>query len=667
MRNHYVLLTSLCLMALPGTLWAQLPWSATSPTPDSYGYTWRTNSAPNGPAYIWEDITGIGTEITGLNDDGNSGPIPIGFDFPYYWYSRDQVWVADNGFLAFSSTPIGSTVIGFPPTPTPDDPNDVIAPFMADMNPTGAGNPGQVFYYSDTINKRFIVSWENMPFWVPPTTSPNQWAGSNSFQVILDANDSTITFQYKSQVGNWATSYNDADYPFVVGIENTTGTFGLMVPPLPNAAANSLKPVGNTAIRFYPPTQSSANIIDVAVSNLQNDEIQAFFVPWEAPPASANPEFLLYSGLTNVGNQDVQTAIAITSEVRNLNNSILFLTKDTLQTGLAAGETHYFQSAFPFYPPTAGSYSYNVRIDNPTIYGDINPNNDSRSNEAVVVDTTVEEVYFDYTSGNLANLDPNLGGGIIAWSGNNGNSGAGVRYKSFGYPLKINAIEFFVGTSAQDSMSEGFLAQIHAVDTANGAVPGPLLFSDTVLHKDIPSFPVGGSTPWVRVELDTPLVIESDGFYVSWIQRNDSTNLFTEGEPAAGTASGRSFEILGGGWSVWRTNSTEELWIRAAVDLRNAEPDVNTSIDEQMITELADLRIYPNPSQGIFTVDLSWTRPQPAEVKLFDLQGRKVLREVLPSGRQVAQELNLSHLESGVYLLQVTGERERFTRKVVIQ
>lgn len=663
MRNLYTLTLSVLLIAIPLSLSAQLPWPATSPAPDSYGYTWKTNSDPTGPAYIWEDISAIGTEITGLGDDGNSGPIRMGIDFPYYWYTRNEVWVADNGFMAFSNTPIGSGANGFPPTPTPSDPNDVIAPFMADMNPTGAGNPHKVYYYTDSVNNRFIVSWENMPYWVPPNVDPNQWAGSNSFQVILDASDSTITFNYKSLVGNWAPPYDDDPYPFVVGIENVSGTFGFMPPALPATNPFAQRPVDNSSIRFYPPSSASP-VTDVAVSNVQNDEIQAFFVPWEQPPATTNPDFKLYAGVTNVGNTDIIAPVPVIAQVRDNNQLLFYQARDTAINGLMAGETQYFQFNIPFYPPTAGSYTYVVTTENPALYGDQNATNDQRINEAVVVDTAQTEVTFGYASGDINNLNQANGGSIIAWNGNEGKSGAGAFYDSYGYPVSITALEYFVGTGAQLPNSEAFLAQIHGVDTTTGSVPGPLLYSDTILNGQVPQFPIGPTTQWVRVDLDSPIVIQDDGFYVSWIQRSDSSNLFTEASPAALPISRRSFEILGGGWSIWRSNSTDELWIRAIVNIEDAQ--ISTSVAEEL-EDITALSVYPNPSTGVFTVHAELAEPQPVELKVFDITGRKVFRQRVAASTSWDQTIDLSQMESGVYLMQVISPSGATTTRLIKQ
>ncbi len=49
--------------------------------PDTFGYRWKDSDDPGEPTYSWVDITGTGTEITGLGDDNNVGPLILGLIF----------------------------------------------------------------------------------------------------------------------------------------------------------------------------------------------------------------------------------------------------------------------------------------------------------------------------------------------------------------------------------------------------------------------------------------------------------------------------------------------------------------------------------------------------------------------------------------------------------
>ncbi|MCB0836646.1 MAG: hypothetical protein KDD99_08315, partial [Bacteroidetes bacterium] len=253
-----------------------LPWPAQSSFSDSYGYTWKTNSAPDGPDFQWIDITQIGDEVTGLADDNTVGPINIGMDFPYYWTRKNRIWIGDNGYISFSSgVPIASSATGFPLIPTHDNTDDILAPFLADMDAGGTNNPTKVYTWFDSLNQRFIVSYHDIPFFANNAVG---FSGANTFQIILDGKDSTITFQYLKQTGIWDPAYNSALYPFVVGIENLTGNMGLMPTGVP--ITDNLRPVDSTAIRFYPPSKPKILVLDAAIDWVSNEENGGSFFPW---------------------------------------------------------------------------------------------------------------------------------------------------------------------------------------------------------------------------------------------------------------------------------------------------------------------------------------------------------------------------------------------------
>lgn len=85
---------------------------------------------------------------------------------------------------------------------------------------------------------------------------------------------------------------------------------------------------------------------------------------------------------------------------------------------------------------------------------------------------------------------------------------------------------------------------------------------------------------------------------------------------------------------------------------------VNTGI--QLIGTSSDFWIYPNPVQEMLFVKINDKTNQLALIQIFDSQGKLVLQEK----NQLSTELkiNVKILESGVYILQVVGER-RFVAK----
>jgi len=178
--------------------------------PDTFGYTWTDSDDPGGPVFDWVDISGIGTPFfNGYSDDGNRGPAPIGFDFPFYGTTFDEFRVCSNGWLSFTSTL--SVYTNQPlPSSSSSTPENLLAVFWDDMvvDPTDGG---EIFYYND--GSRLIVQFEvrRIATFDPPFYS---------MQAILYPNGQ-IVYQYN---GLGAT-LNSA----TVGIQNGAKDDGLMV------------------------------------------------------------------------------------------------------------------------------------------------------------------------------------------------------------------------------------------------------------------------------------------------------------------------------------------------------------------------------------------------------------------------------------------------------
>jgi hypothetical protein len=645
-----------------------LPWPATSPFPDSYGYTWKTSDDPTGPVYNWVDIitNGLGTELTGLSDDNSIGDIDMGLEFQYYWTGKNKVCIGSNGYISLANVcqTISSGADGFPPTPTSDAPNDVIAPFMADLtfasstNPGTTPNPARLFYYSDVANNRFIVTYENVPFWVATTQDPNEYSGANTFQVILDASDSTITFQYFAMAGNWSTGYDGDPFPFVTGIENLTGSIGLLAPSQPINAAS--KPVGGTAITFYPPATPQLAITDFEVEAVQNDLRAGFFVPW--PQTGGTNNYPLRALISNSGNTDVTQDVIVTGRVRDttgISPQILWFAVDTVRGGLDQGESEEITFSLPFNPPKSGSFFYEVSIENSSSINDLNSINDARTAELVAVDTTVE-VKFGYIRDDfvalLSQAEENVG--LVNWQSNNDNSGGGIFIEPFSYPVSLTHVEMAIfGTNPNCVPTEGLITRIYGAEP-NSNLPGDLLYEKKVPLADLNPAP----NVWNRIPLDSALVIDSLGFFVSWIQDDDCVSLLTE-TGRLGPYSNRTYEIIADAWANYRSAGNNDFMIRVVADLSNA---TFTDIEEDLVY-FEEFQLYPNPNQGQFRLEFAMERPADVEVKVLDLSGRQVYRNQLQKVSKWSGEINLAHLSAGMYLVQLATPQGVEVRRLVIE
>ncbi len=176
---------------------------------DDFGYYWYDNNGPDDVEYDWIDITSTGAEISfGYDyDDGNSGKLPIGFDFNYYGNSFDSICVCANGWASF--TDFYTTEFGNVGIPDQEAPNNLLAAFFDDMN---LENGGACYFYTNHSDTA-IITWSEVPDW--------RQEGLFTFQIILAA-PSTIKYQYQS-MGPGRLNEN------TIGIENADGSIGCQV------------------------------------------------------------------------------------------------------------------------------------------------------------------------------------------------------------------------------------------------------------------------------------------------------------------------------------------------------------------------------------------------------------------------------------------------------
>ncbi|MCP4634822.1 MAG: T9SS type A sorting domain-containing protein [candidate division Zixibacteria bacterium] len=171
--------------------------------PDEYGYKWIDSDESGGPTYEWIDISDIGTPIS-LSDDQNSGPYSLPFYFKFYGTDFNNFRVCSNGWLSFTST---ATTYSNYTLPGTDCPENLIAPFLDDLNPSQGG---QVYYHVNS--ERAVISWEGVPHYY------NE--GSYTFQIVL-YNGGMIRYNYQTMSGELASS--------TIGIQNASQDDGLQV------------------------------------------------------------------------------------------------------------------------------------------------------------------------------------------------------------------------------------------------------------------------------------------------------------------------------------------------------------------------------------------------------------------------------------------------------
>ena len=550
-------------------------YSAHAQGPDAFGYTWKKSSDPNGPVFNWIDITTVGTQVAGLGDDNAAAPIQMGMNFHYYWSDFNKITVGSNGWLSFNN--VSNIASCFPVIPTVGGPNNLICPMMSDLN-FADNSPGKIYTYHDQTpgNEKFIISYEGVTFW----TQTDPIFGSNTFQVILSKADSSITFQYASMSPDF--TYNcTGSGKVATGIENLTGNIGLQV-------YSGTVPPSNHAVKFYYPQVITLSIIDAGPTANLNDENEGVFV---VPGSTAT----LNTTISNTGNTAISSIINVGAMITSFPDGLTVYEDDQSIPSLAAGvdQTVNFASETVDWAP--GTYFFDVVTDN---NDDINPSNDLNSTEINVIDTTGGIATFGYVTG--AN-----GGGVIQWAGGgDGSGGGGIEVAPPFYPVIIAGVEVGVAAGSVD----GFTFRLFDDDGPNGG-PGTELTSQTIQAGDY----VAGS--WNQYILDNPVTITSGSFYLGWFMEGNTVAVIVEIE---GPLSNRAYEILSNSWAKYRAPA--DIMLRAIAEI----PPPSGAND---IVEDSRIAVYPNPSNGSFTIDNTLGDFQLETPRIFNTLGAVVFEE----------------------------------------
>lgn len=157
---------------------------------EHYG-VWRSDEA-DGPAAAWTDPPPHALTVE-LTDDGATGPLPIGFSFPYFYATYDQFAISANGVIALGPLPAGDLAFAKTCLPLTETPGPAIAPLRVDLDPSQAG--ARVSYAH--LAEGLLVSWEDVPLYDDDSRRV-------SFQALLMP-DGRISMRYRS-VGTFAAA-----------------------------------------------------------------------------------------------------------------------------------------------------------------------------------------------------------------------------------------------------------------------------------------------------------------------------------------------------------------------------------------------------------------------------------------------------------------------------
>jgi hypothetical protein len=584
-----------------------------SATPDSYGYAWVDNDGGGSPVFSWVDITGNGILVDGLADDNAVGPFNIGFDFPFYWYMVDHFYIGSNGYISFSSDANYSQP--FPQIPSTTYPNNLVVPLACDIDFLSPYGTNECYYYSNNTDS-LVVSWINVDEW----NDPYDPTATHTFQLILCAADSSITFQYGEQGG----TFNNTEGHVQIGIEDLVGRTGLryyfdLNPPVQ-------APHDGLAIRIHADPDPNFVFNDVGIAGAQNATSGGIF-------AAVGSGLGLGAYVENFGTTPMDN---ITLNCKVYRNYVPVYNENVIIDHLESGVRVWMDFPLTYSPDAIGVYSLVFKTTTNPADNFFFNNSDTTEMHAYTMPTTLAyaDTAYDWTS----------------WQG--GGGGFANEFVA-PEPLEITAIR---ANLVDDGTAADFY--IMPANDAGGPDVDNILFQTTAY----PNTPTGG---WVVVEVPPGIVFYTGQKFFAAILSGGASVGF--GIDSSWPLSNRGWENTGT-YAGSRDRSLQDMVIGVMVDGHVGIEDEGT-----LPSNFALNQNYPNPFNA--STEITFRTPIQSKVSLeiFNLAGQKIAtlaNDTYDAGEHTviwnSTSDNGKVVSSGVYFYRLQVDNRSETKKMVL-
>lgn len=306
-----------------------------------------------------------------------------------------------------------------------------------------------------------------------------------------------------------------------------------------------------------------------------------------------------------------------------------------------------------FYANNDGIGSYEIRsfIDSDSI------------NQALKVDTIPYEITDSIYAKDDGIADGNIGAGTFGNFYLNGRLGTKYYLNS---DQLLTSVSFYISKSTAN-VGAGVKAQVWGYDATQNILTDAIELAGKKYESTEYVIDSMDLDSWLTFSIKPPIMLDS-GEYVLALEQVSTDSI---GWAEMGLGRDRdaekynNFDDKLNSFIFW--NDSNPAWGRVFAQPMMRMHFGQTSIGFKEFTKKQNLfSVSPNPSKGQFLLDLKSLSGE-FDLKVVNLLGQEKYSKMINASNSINQLLDLTHLESGVYFIELSSEKVRTVEKVVIE
>jgi len=80
-----------------------------------------------------------------------------------------------------------------------------------------------------------------------------------------------------------------------------------------------------------------------------------------------------------------------------------------------------------------------------------------------------------------------------------------------------------------------------------------------------------------------------------------------------------------------------------------------------------EFNAYPNPTNGVFTVELNNIKADDYRISVTNVLGQEVYTSTKEISTLISEKIDISDLNKGVYILEISNSESTITEKIIVK